>query len=233
MSLHHSSDWWFQPKFFSAVLPWEVHWDPLTEESMQCIGSLHSVCPDEEECKMSRITASHSNQRKHLLPPRSFRFGDWETTNNNMTWGLHVGYTLFNRNSSIRNWFQMPFLVRWSNSFFLWILMRPLSSCLESFVQPAYLCTVSSLRGWSIPETSQRSQAQIRAPEGPRMFAEWIISQLQIKLEDDQWTRKVISVRFEIWRELRGKLMAGPVSYTHLTLPTRSIKCRSRWSPYH
>ena len=23
------------------------------------------------------------------------------------------------------------------------------------------------------------------------------------------------------------------VSYTHLTLPTRSIKCRSRWSPYH
>ena len=25
----------------------------------------------------------------------------------------------------------------------------------------------------------------------------------------------------------------GAVSYTHLTLPTRSIKCRSRWSPYH
>ena len=25
----------------------------------------------------------------------------------------------------------------------------------------------------------------------------------------------------------------SPVSYTHLTLPTRSIKCRSRWSPYH
>ena len=24
-----------------------------------------------------------------------------------------------------------------------------------------------------------------------------------------------------------------PVPYTHLTLPTRSIKCRSRWSPYH
>ena len=26
---------------------------------------------------------------------------------------------------------------------------------------------------------------------------------------------------------------AQAVSYTHLTLPTRSIKCRSRWSPYH
>ena len=23
------------------------------------------------------------------------------------------------------------------------------------------------------------------------------------------------------------------VSYTHLTLPTRSCQCRSRWSPYH
>ena len=25
----------------------------------------------------------------------------------------------------------------------------------------------------------------------------------------------------------------GPVSYTHLTLPTICFKCRSRWSPYH
>ena len=24
-----------------------------------------------------------------------------------------------------------------------------------------------------------------------------------------------------------------PVSYTHLTLPTMSGLCRSRWSPYH
>ena len=24
-----------------------------------------------------------------------------------------------------------------------------------------------------------------------------------------------------------------PVSYTHLTLPTNSVWCRSRWSPYH
>ena len=26
---------------------------------------------------------------------------------------------------------------------------------------------------------------------------------------------------------------AIPVSYTHLTLPTTIIRCRSRWSPYH
>ena len=25
----------------------------------------------------------------------------------------------------------------------------------------------------------------------------------------------------------------GPVSYTHLTLPTTLHECRSRWSPYH
>ena len=24
-----------------------------------------------------------------------------------------------------------------------------------------------------------------------------------------------------------------PVSYTHLTLPTKQTACRSRWSPYH
>ena len=25
----------------------------------------------------------------------------------------------------------------------------------------------------------------------------------------------------------------GAVSYTHLTLPTMRLRCRSRWSPYH
>ena len=29
------------------------------------------------------------------------------------------------------------------------------------------------------------------------------------------------------------KYYAGPVSYTHLTLPTKYNSCRSRWSPYH
>ena len=27
--------------------------------------------------------------------------------------------------------------------------------------------------------------------------------------------------------------LAAAVSYTHLTLPTMSLVCRSRWSPYH
>ena len=29
------------------------------------------------------------------------------------------------------------------------------------------------------------------------------------------------------------KMLTEPVSYTHLTLPTTLVKCRSRWSPYH
>ena len=28
-------------------------------------------------------------------------------------------------------------------------------------------------------------------------------------------------------------VIPGPVSYTHLTLPTTCTRCRSRWSPYH
>ena len=33
--------------------------------------------------------------------------------------------------------------------------------------------------------------------------------------------------------ELGVDLGHGAVSYTHLTLPTTLVKCRSRWSPYH
>ena len=32
---------------------------------------------------------------------------------------------------------------------------------------------------------------------------------------------------------LQCRHLVVPVSYTHLTLPTRSCQCRSRWSPYH
>ena len=30
-----------------------------------------------------------------------------------------------------------------------------------------------------------------------------------------------------------GGIYGVPVSYTHLTLPTKEDECRSRWSPYH
>ena len=34
-------------------------------------------------------------------------------------------------------------------------------------------------------------------------------------------------------RPMANITLNGPVSYTHLTLPTTLVKCRSRWSPYH
>ena len=45
-----------------------------------------------------------------------------------------------------------------------------------------------------------------------------------------------------VWNDKTGQfenrtgidaLTKKPVSYTHLTLPTMSLVCRSRWSPYH
>ena len=33
--------------------------------------------------------------------------------------------------------------------------------------------------------------------------------------------------------ERRSTVISDPVSYTHLTLPTIHVECRSRWSPYH
>ena len=33
--------------------------------------------------------------------------------------------------------------------------------------------------------------------------------------------------------ELASDVAETAVSYTHLTLPTMSLVCRSRWSPYH
>ena len=37
----------------------------------------------------------------------------------------------------------------------------------------------------------------------------------------------------ELEAEILGSEDLAPVSYTHLTLPTRSCQCRSRWSPSH
>ena len=37
----------------------------------------------------------------------------------------------------------------------------------------------------------------------------------------------------ELQQPLNEEQTTGPVSYTHLTLPTTTFGCRSRWSPYH
>ena len=43
---------------------------------------------------------------------------------------------------------------------------------------------------------------------------------------------KVRSIE-DMKQELKDALALIAVSYTHLTLPTIHVECRSRWSPYH
>ena len=54
--------------------------------------------------------------------------------------------------------------------------------------------------------------------------------------ENLQVTLMSIPVGGEIGLEMHHELdqfLRIAVSYTHLTLPTRACRCRSRWSPYH
>mgnify|MGYP001812175285 CR=1 FL=1 len=37
----------------------------------------------------------------------------------------------------------------------------------------------------------------------------------------------------DLWPKVAALGICGPVSYTHLTLPTSSVMCRYRWSRYH
>ena len=43
----------------------------------------------------------------------------------------------------------------------------------------------------------------------------------------------VLSYAFFAIAFVNSLLYIIPVSYTHLTLPTIALLCRSRWSPYH
>ena len=50
----------------------------------------------------------------------------------------------------------------------------------------------------------------------------------QLDLEDGRGCAPIAKERLHILH-----VNHGPVSYTHLTLPTMVEMCRSRWSPYH
>ena len=54
-----------------------------------------------------------------------------------------------------------------------------------------------------------------------RVFSEWSLGQVAVHDLDHP------GVVYEVVD------LPGPVSYTHLTLPTTRQRCRSRWSPYH
>ena len=72
--------------------------------------------------------------------------------------------------------------------------------------------------------------------EQPSLAVIWISSIISIALIAYMAYNlfKFLSRRKGIRLAYEGELAVGqePVSYTHLTLPTRSCQCRSRWSPY-
>ena len=53
-------------------------------------------------------------------------------------------------------------------------------------------------------------------------------TEIRKKIPFDIATRKMKYLGISLTKEVKD-----PVSYTHLTLPTIILPCRSRWSPYH
>ena len=59
------------------------------------------------------------------------------------------------------------------------------------------------------------------------------------KLKTNQEKQDELDVKINNLNEKTAKLEEKinqaneTVSYTHLTLPTKAVECRSRWSPYH
>ena len=51
---------------------------------------------------------------------------------------------------------------------------------------------------------------------------------LTTQIESHDWQAEIYA---DIARY--NRVLHNPVSYTHLTLPTIHVECRSRWSPYH
>ena len=75
----------------------------------------------------------------------------------------------------------------------------------------------------AIGEWKKQRRAELRAQADAQLARE------EAKRVGDD--REAAGAAVERMRE-RGETLTT-VSYTHLTLPTMSLVCRSRWSPYH
>ena len=79
-------------------------------------------------------------------------------------------------------------------------------------------------------EQKARAAAAVQA-ERERVMREAVEQQTQKSREDRLRERSERLLARE--RMIHERMAQEAVSYTHLTLPTNSVRCRSRWSPYH
>ena len=151
----------------------------------------------------------------------------------------HLGIPAFTRVVGIawvdsgRTFISSSFLVRfyrWVHSvlrnsyFFGWwvsIFMKPFASQLERVLEAL---TVH----WQSLKAILSMSGQKRAPHFCSLKFQYL-EVLSTILFHKHW--RLSFVEGDWFKEVSDCLTS--VSYTHLTLPTRSIKCRSRWSPYH
>ena len=75
---------------------------------------------------------------------------------------------------------------------------------------------------------------------GKTRDAVWLLAKyIELTLEGfpeiEYITFSVADTNIDMSKMLKGigRHIGVPVSYTHLTLPTTPVACRSRWSPYH
>ena len=79
-----------------------------------------------------------------------------------------------------------------------------------------------------VKETDMQDQEAQRVPNKMDTMRPTPIHVI-IKLPKVKYKDRILKVA----REKQRVTYKGAVSYTHLTLPTTLVKCRSRWSPYH
>ena len=74
-------------------------------------------------------------------------------------------------------------------------------------------------------------ETNLQEKKTPKHSKTWRLNSM---LLNNEWVKNEIREEIKKFLETNeNELTTIPVSYTHLTLPTIHVLCRSRWSPYH
>ena len=86
-------------------------------------------------------------------------------------------------------------------------------------------------RAPTVPRTGRPNREPLDADE-VIAYGLALAEDLGVSIPKHRRLRRMLKRRIPIPQIYQGADYR-PVSYTHLTLPTMIIRCRSRWSPYH